>query len=286
MLILERPWTRQPVDTRDVEGIDAVAVWNAAAGPVDLRRRQMGQYIDGAVTLASQIGQTMSSTGGTNVTNLPRLALPTDSSAALFRGKPTTLLMQLYPTGLSTGIGVIAGMGLPSQSRCLFLIRAVNGTAFELACNNGTWSSAQFAGAALSNNTIYTLALLYDGAYLALVVNGTVYAPVALAGSAFPAAASVDPLNVGAGNASTGNNDFWGVVAQYSLFIAARGNIGIGRAIDLTRSPASPWKLFAPRRIPIPTPAAAGYTHPTLSLATATEITATGFKPRVTYTFA
>ena len=44
--------------------------------------------------------------------------------------------------------------------------------------------------------------------------------------------------------------------------------------------------LFAPHRTPIPTPAAAGYTHPTLSLATATEITATGFKPRVTYTFA
>ena len=48
----------------------------------------------------------------------------------------------------------------------------------------------------------------------------------------------------------------------------------------------NPWQLFAPRRILIPTAAAAGYTHPTLSLATATEITATGFKPRVTYTFA
>jgi hypothetical protein len=28
-----------------------------------------------------------------------------------------------------------------------------------------------------------------------------------------------------------------------------------------------------------------GYTHPTLSAVTATEITATSFKPRVTYTF-
>ncbi len=48
----------------------------------------------------------------------------------------------------------------------------------------------------------------------------------------------------------------------------------------------NPWQLFAPRRIYIPTATAAGYTHPTLSLATATEITATSFKPRVTYTFA
>ena len=283
MLILERPWTQQPVDTRDVEGIDAVAVWNAAAGPVDLRRRQMGQYIDGAVTRVSQIGQVMSTTGGTNAANVPRLALPTDSSAALFRGKPTTLLMQLYPTELGTGLGVIASMGLPSQSRCLFLIRAVSGTtAFELACNNGNWSSAIFAGAALSNNTIYTLALLYDGAYVALVVNGTAYAPVALAGSAFPAAASVDPMYVGAGNASTGSNNFWGAVAQYSLFIAARGNIGIGRAIDLTRSPASPWQLFAPRRIPIPTPAAAAV--PTLSASTYVpgSMTSTGWRPQIT----
>ena len=48
----------------------------------------------------------------------------------------------------------------------------------------------------------------------------------------------------------------------------------------------NPWQLFAPRRIPIPTPAAAGYTHPTLSAATALEIGATSFKPSVTYTFA
>ena len=56
--------------------------------------------------------------------------------------------------------------------------------------------------------------------------------------------------------------------------------------VQITANPNGIWQLFAPRRIIIPTPAAAGYTHPTLSLATATEITATGFKPRVTYTFA
>lgn len=56
--------------------------------------------------------------------------------------------------------------------------------------------------------------------------------------------------------------------------------------VQITANPNGIWQLFAPRRIPIPTATAAGYTHPTLSLATATEITATGFKPRVTYTFA
>ena len=41
-----------------------------------------------------------------------------------------------------------------------------------------------------------------------------------------------------------------------------------------------------PQQIIIPTPAATGYTHPTLSAATALEIGATSFKPSVTYTFA
>lgn len=49
----------------------------------------------------------------------------------------------------------------------------------------------------------------------------------------------------------------------------------------------NPWgRSFAPQQIILPTPAAAGYTHPTLSAATATEIGTTSFKPRVTYTFA
>lgn len=49
----------------------------------------------------------------------------------------------------------------------------------------------------------------------------------------------------------------------------------------------NPWQLFDPQQIIIPTPAAAaGYTHPTLSAATAIDVTATSFKPRVTYTFA
>lgn len=47
----------------------------------------------------------------------------------------------------------------------------------------------------------------------------------------------------------------------------------------------APWKFFKPRRIYIPTATAAGYTHPTLSTATALEIGATSFKPSVTYTF-
>ena len=48
----------------------------------------------------------------------------------------------------------------------------------------------------------------------------------------------------------------------------------------------NPWQLFAPRRIYIPTASAAGYTHPTLSLATATEITSTTARGRVTATAA
>lgn len=54
---------------------------------------------------------------------------------------------------------------------------------------------------------------------------------------------------------------------------------------ELNQVFADPWSLFADTPHFFPEAAAAGYTHPTLSLATATEITATSFKPRVTYTF-
>ena len=69
------------------------------------------------------------------------------------------------------------------------------------------------------------------------------------------------------------------------MLLVARTLLAIPDALAEALS-ANPWQLFAPQCIYIPTAAAAGYTHPTLSLATATEITATGFKPRVTYTFA
>ena len=57
--------------------------------------------------------------------------------------------------------------------------------------------------------------------------------------------------------------------------------------VDATRSPTAAFNaIFAPQQIIIPTAAAAGYTHPTLSAAIALEIGATSFKPSVTYTFA
>ncbi len=57
-------------------------------------------------------------------------------------------------------------------------------------------------------------------------------------------------------------------------------------AEELAAWSRDPWQIFKPQQIIIPTPAAAGYTHPTLSAATALEIGATSFKPSVTYTFA
>ncbi len=62
-----------------------------------------------------------------------------------------------------------------------------------------------------------------------------------------------------------------------------------GMTLTQASSPAladHPRIIYPRRRSDIWVPAVTGYTHPTLSLATATEIGATSFKPRVTYTFA
>lgn len=75
------------------------------------------------------------------------------------------------------------------------------------------------------------------------------------------------------------------LAATVGISLVLRTPIGISPGLALQLS-ANPWQLFQPRRIYIPTAAAAGYTHPTLSLATATEIGTTSFKPSVTYTFA
>ena len=76
-------------------------------------------------------------------------------------------------------------------------------------------------------------------------------------------------------------------IYDHTPAIDAEASVATWGATSLTfnwsDAASSAWKyiLWA-----IGSDAAAGYTHPTLSLATATEIGATSFKPRVTYTFA
>ena len=88
--------------------------------------------------------------------------------------------------------------------------------------------------------------------------------------------------------AQAGTGTYTGVsplAATNGMLLVARTPRAIPDALAAALS-ANPWQLFAQQQIIIPTAAAAGYTHPTLSLATATEIVATSFKPSVTYTFA
>ncbi len=75
------------------------------------------------------------------------------------------------------------------------------------------------------------------------------------------------------------------MAATNGMLLVARTPLAIPDGLAAALS-ANPWQLFALQQIIIPTPAAAGYTHPTLSAATALEIGATSFKPSVTYTFA
>ncbi len=113
--------------------------------------------------------------------------------------------------------------------------------------------------------------MTHDGGRLRLYISGVLIGSVACA---LPNA-STFPLLLGADLNSNNTSGNFSVEMAYYLRYCLPGSLV-----------QSPWQIFTPQQIIIPTPAAAGYTHPTLSLATATEITATSFKPRVTYTFA
>jgi hypothetical protein len=89
------------------------------------------------------------------------------------------------------------------------------------------------------------------------------------------------PLYIGASSSATltaGDND------DVALFVVSSGkDWTAGEIINWSRDPYG--STFEPRLFVVPAVVASSYTHPTLSAVTATEITATSFKPRVTYTF-
>jgi hypothetical protein len=65
------------------------------------------------------------------------------------------------------------------------------------------------------------------------------------------------------------------------LLLHAAWPVGLSSAVVKSIS-RNPWKLFEPRRIYIPTPAAAA-SAPTITALSAVNITATSAQPRITY---
>ena len=146
---------------------------------------------------------------------------------------------------------------------------------------SGGYTTASFG--TLNANTVYCLAVHYDGvvtAKLSSIKNGSVAAEASADGAVF---ASTD--NIGTNQVAAQGYTFGGDV--YAIW-QCNDFVPLELLKSITKSPAAFFDFATePRSVYLPIPAAAaGYTHPTLSAATATEIGTTSFKPRVTYTFA
>lgn len=270
MLILERPWTRQPpAGTRAGRYPGLRNLYHFAGGADQC-------LITGAkmVMPAQPLAVTRSATFIT-VDSLGWVTTPATLPLAFHAVAPITIIVGYKQT-------------------------SSDGSQIPWSLMNPIWDGWYVDGAAgvnikSTNNTDFSGALTPTAGpvvdpsvyYVAVTMSGTndlraSYGggPVALdSACAAPTPTSPNSSFLLGGNGAPGNR-----CTTRCAYVAL-----LDRSVpdsELRSLSANPWQLFAPRRIYIPTAAAAGYTHPTLSLATATEITATGFKPRVTYTFA
>ena len=145
---------------------------------------------------------------------------------------------------------------------------------------SGGYTTVSFG--TLNANTVYCLAVHYDGiiAELSAIKNGSVTAAASLDGAVYASTEKIGTNQLAAQGYTFGGDVY--AVWQCNDFVP------IELLKRVTKSPAAFFEFATePRSVYLPIPAAAaGYTHPTLSAATATEIGTTSFKPRVTYTFA
>jgi hypothetical protein len=181
-----------------------------------------------------------------------------DAGAILKVGSPTT------GYGIGVGSGVVDSWDTPaSAQRLTGLYEAV------------AW---KYPGSVV---TVPSTGIEYYCAAMRISANNTggIYAP-GLGEGTWAASTPVAP----ASNTYIGGYQSGRYPEEHELLAAALFSSILTNA-DVLSLYNDPWQLFQPSRIYIPQATAAGYTHPTLSVATALEISATSFKPSVTYTF-
>lgn len=262
MLIIESPWTRQP-QTAGI-GLSALAIslgfdvfWSAIRPSNSLLGPQMLSSPSGAVfTEGIGISSGYAIVNGT----VPSMHATTWTEVGVLHMDATNTVVSL--SARTTG------------QACLFAPTGLSAVCWDV-------SSIAIGGAIPIGTTKYVVRRL--GSTHVFWRNGVQYG--SNTDPSTPGATAGYLPSIGA-QAGTGPNAGAGpLAATNGMLLVARTPRAIPDALAASLS-ANPWQLFAPQPIYIPTAAAAGYTHPTLSLATATEITATSFKPRVTYTFA
>lgn len=280
MLILESPWTRQPQTVAQPnlrsELLSGAALFMPFNGHTqDLISGKLATLGAGASTSVDLMGRALYGSGSAAVASIP-----VNLSSVGIVSVSFWLYWPAYANDYDMALEYTADGGANAG----FYISP------NAASGNWQFAASSTAGGPYTDMARYSAGLHH----YAININRNKDANAG-AFEAFVDGESAS-LFAASGSARAGNFD------NSTLYILSRNNaslFGNGSIRNLVVRPGvaltqrqakseyrNPWQLFAPRQIYIPTAAATGYTHPTLSLATATEIGTTSFKPRVTYTFA
>lgn len=269
MLILERPWTRQPQQRCSLDWCNPINRGLVEAynwiDKVDLVA-QRGAITDYAVAAIGPAGRAVTFSaelhvitgkqwnGATNWTFLT-VALPDTSKTAAISFSQATSGGQSYLLfNTNSGYGSSAGyFGFGSGATS-------GGSAITAVAGGIVAYPATYIGTQSDQRRIYR-----DGVLLGTGASGG----ITVSGS--PHKTCLNGIDGYGGWASSGSKYFLTMIWDRALSPAEIARIG-----------ANPWQLFQPRRIYIPTATAAA-SAPTITALSAIGITATSAQPRISY---
>lgn len=296
MLILERPWTRQPQMAVPISGANranVLAYWGGAnAGGGYILDVSRGYHAPASRMVPSQRGLVWN--GARTYYTTTTRTLP-----AVAAGTPYLLSIWVQADNSDTStdafvkVGAWQGGAVPYAAACT--IYGNNTTAGGLYIGHYGCDIRSSAGGHITAGAWVHISTIYGGGVIqtGLTVDPTAWTvrindaaiTMVAAGGAASGCPSTASLYANTATINDEDQHLYAGRAKIGSILLATGSVT--RLRELSRQHyANEWALLEPQQIYIPTATAAGYTHPTLSLATAIDVTATSFKPRVTYTFA
>ena len=266
MLILERPWTRQPQSQVGVDwsnpitrGLVFAGIGTDDSNLVYKTRQTSGlNQIVGSQGRALAGSQKHANDTRINVTSEVTLFALTQNVGGLGDNYPNLISKITYASE-------------SSNSGYQLQLRAATGELRKLmfgVFNNNSYTTYALLSATtfVTANQVFSACGVSSAGGRSLYINGILESTKAATTMGTP----TDGVQIG----GTGS----GETRNYVSFIWNRALT----AAEVATVNANPWQLFAPRRIYIPTAAAAA-TAPTITALSAINITATSAQPQITY---
>ena len=271
MLILERPWTRQP---QVVVGIDWSKSVTKGLVHCYLNNREVVKAVNPVNGSAITRGPSWITCSGTqnlalgaNIGALDQSIAANSAWTKICLVKPSSLAVRNTPIGVYGG-GVSIGIGMGYTTSSKVFVYPGNATGYTTEYFDGYWVAGEWitAGASFDNAAATKTKIYKNGVSVGAV---TTNSPGAVYGS-------FTTISIGYGYGSNTLSGWIGDVQFIGIWNRMLSDVEHATVAQ------NPWQLFAPRRIYIPTAAAAAGA-PTITALSARSITATSAQPRITY---